>query len=117
MKITDLKSYLMKMKWDDRPGSVEPRNLVEREFVFVQIDTDEGITGWGEITNYPGNIGNRAIQKFTTEIKDFLVGRDRTRIKEIWARTFQLFAYTGTRGATTAAIRSMVSTGLKSPYL
>ena len=104
MKITDLKSYLVKMKWDDRPGSVEPRNLIEREFVFVQIDTDEGITGWGEITNYPGNIGNRAMQKFTTEIKDFLVGRDPTRIEEIWARTFRLFTYTGTRGATTAAI-------------
>ncbi|MEC9278797.1 MAG: mandelate racemase/muconate lactonizing enzyme family protein, partial [Chloroflexota bacterium] len=104
MKITDLKSYVVKMKWDDRPGSVEPRNLVEREFIFVQIDTDEGITGWGEITNYPGNIGNRAMQRFTTEIKDFLVGRDPTRIEEIWARTFRLFTYTGTRGATTAAI-------------
>jgi len=104
MKITDLKSYLVEMEWDDRPGSVEPRNLVGREFIFVQIDTDEGITGWGEITNYPGNIGNRAMQRFTAEIKDFLVGKDPTRIEEIWARTFRLFTYTGTRGATTAAI-------------
>ena len=104
MKITDLKSYLIQMDWDDRTGGSEPKNTVKREFVFVQIDTDEGITGWGEITNYPGNIGNRAIQKYTSEIKDFLVGKDPTRIEEIWARTFRLFTYTGTRGATTAAM-------------
>ena len=104
MKITDLKSYLIQMDWDDRTGGSEPKNTVAREFVFVQIDTDEGITGWGEITNYPGNVGNRAIQKYTSEIKDFLVGKDPTRIEEIWARTFRLFTYTGTRGATTAAM-------------
>ena len=104
MKITDLKSYLIQMDWDDRTGGSEPKNSVAREFVFVQIDTDEGITGWGEITNYPGNVGNRAIQKYTSEIKDFLVGKDPTRIEEIWARTFRLFTYTGTRGATTAAM-------------
>ena len=84
MKITDLKCYLVEIDWDDRPGSNHPRNLIKREFVFVQIDTDEGITGWGEITNYPGNIGNRAIQKYVTEIKDFLVGWDPTKIEEIW---------------------------------
>ena len=104
MKITDLKCYLVEIDWDDRPGANHPRNLIKREFVFVQIDTDEGITGWGEITNYPGNIGNRAIQKYVTEIKDFLVGWDPTKIEEIWNRTFRLFTYTGTRGATTAAI-------------
>ena len=49
-------------------------------------------------------MGNRAIQKYTSEIKDFLVGKDPTRIEEIWARTFRLFTYTGTRGATTAAM-------------
>ena len=47
MKITDLKSYLIQMDWDDRTGGSEPKNTVAREFVFVQIDTDEGITGWG----------------------------------------------------------------------
>ena len=92
MKITDLKCYLVEIDWDDRPGSNHSRNLIKREFVFVQIDTDEGITGWGEITNYPGNIGNRAIQKYVTEIKDFLVGWDPTKIEEIWNRTFRLLS-------------------------
>ena len=65
MKITDLKSYVIQMDWDDRPGGKEPRNIIPREFIFVQIDTDEGITGWGEITNYPGGVGNRAIQRLS----------------------------------------------------
>jgi len=104
MKITDVKSYLIEMEWDDRPGKDEIRSPINREFVFVQIDTDEGITGWGEITNYPGGIGNRAIQKYVMELRDFLVGWDPTKIEEIWNRTFRLFTYTGTRGATTAAM-------------
>ena len=104
MKITDVKSYLIEMEWDDRPGKGEIRSLINREFVFVQIDTDEGITGWGEITNYPGGIGNRAIQKYVMELRDFLIGWDPTKIEEIWTRTFRLFTYTGTRGATTAAM-------------
>lgn len=48
--------------------------------MFIQIDTDEGITGWGEITNYPGSVGNRAIQRYAAEIKEFLGGRDLTQI-------------------------------------
>ena len=43
MKITDVKSYLIEMEWDDRPGKGEIRSLINREFVFVQIDTDEGL--------------------------------------------------------------------------
>ena len=46
MKITDVKSNQIEMEWDDRPGKGEIRSLINREFVFVQIDTDEGITGW-----------------------------------------------------------------------
>jgi L-alanine-DL-glutamate epimerase-like enolase superfamily enzyme len=29
--------------------------------VFVQVETDEWLTGWGEITTYPGAIANRTI--------------------------------------------------------
>ena len=38
------------------------------------------------------------------ELRDFLIGWDPTKIEEIWTRTFRLFTYTGTRGATTAAM-------------
>ena len=32
-----------------------------RQFVFVQVETDEGVTGWGEVTTYPGRMANRAV--------------------------------------------------------
>ena len=30
MKITDVKSYLIEMEWDDRPGKGEIRSLINR---------------------------------------------------------------------------------------
>ena len=80
MKITDLKSYLIEYDWFD-PHIKDPstvmiktdassvvdsymKDRLRRELLFVQIDTDEGITGWGEITNYTGDVGNRAIHKY-----------------------------------------------------
>ena len=30
-------------------------------YIFVQVETDEGLTGWGEVTTYPGPVANRAI--------------------------------------------------------
>ncbi len=104
MKITDVKAYVIETDWDDRPGADHPRLPTKREFIFLKVETDEGIDGWGEVTNYPGLVGNRAIGRYIQELKVFLVGQDPTAIEYIWQRTFRLFTYTGTRGATTAAI-------------
>ncbi len=58
MKITSARSWVVKVPWDDNPGADEPRDLTERTFVFIQVDTDEGITGWGEgdlyVSDRPG---------------------------------------------------------------
>ncbi len=103
MKITQIRTPPIEIPFD-KPLGTSIHRITSVAAILVWLETDEGITGWGEITNYPGNIGNRAIQKYVTEIKDFLVGWDPTKIEEIWNRTFRLFTYTGTRGATTAAI-------------
>ncbi|MDA0768784.1 MAG: mandelate racemase [SAR202 cluster bacterium Casp-Chloro-G4] len=104
MKITDVKTYVIETDWDDRPGGDRPRLPTRRQFIFVKVETDEGISGWGEVTNYPGFVGNRAVGRYIQELKQFLVGQDPRAIEYIWQRTFRLFTYTGTRGATTAAI-------------
>lgn len=104
MKITDVKTYVIETDWDDRPGGDRPRLPTRRQFIFVKVETDEGISGWGEVTNYPSFVGNRAVGRYIQELKQFLVGQDPTAIEYIWQRTFRLFTYTGTRGATTAAI-------------
>jgi len=72
------------------------------EYVFVQVDTDEGITGWGEITTYPGPVANRAVCAVLRQLSDFLKGDDPSRIEAIWHKVFRAFTYMGTRGMTTA---------------
>jgi galactonate dehydratase len=76
----------------------------ELSYVFVQVDTDEGLTGWGEITTYPGTIANRTIVAALRELDAFLSGRDPTAIEAIWHHVLRAFTYVGTRGATTAMI-------------
>jgi galactonate dehydratase len=73
-------------------------------YVFVQVETDEGLTGWGEITTYPGTIANRTIVAALRELDGFLRGQDPTAIESIWHTVFRAFTYVGTRGATTAMI-------------
>src|SRR5919199_2217800 len=73
-------------------------------YVFVQVETDEGLTGWGEITTYPGTIANRTIVAALRELDGFLRGQDPTRIECIWHTVLRAFTYLGTRGATTAML-------------
>ncbi|NQW21196.1 MAG: mandelate racemase/muconate lactonizing enzyme family protein [Chloroflexi bacterium] len=104
MKITSARSWVVKTPWDNNPGASEVRDATDRTFVFIQVDTDEGITGWGEITTYPGPVANGAIAAFVNQIGKWLVGENPEDIERIWAKIFRVMTYVGTRGATTAAI-------------
>src|SRR5919199_2818998 len=73
-------------------------------YVFVQVETDEGLTGWGEITTYPGTIANRTIVAALTELDTFLRGADPMAIEALWHTVLRAFTYVGTRGATTAML-------------
>jgi galactonate dehydratase len=73
-------------------------------YVFVQVDTDEGLTGWGEITTYPGTVANRTIVAALREVEPFLVGEDAGQIEAIWHKLLRAFTYVGTRGFTTAMV-------------
>ena len=75
-----------------------------QQYLFVQVDTDEGLTGWGEITTYPGLVANRAVAAMIREVREVLVGLDPARIEALWQKVFRLFTYMGTRGATTAIV-------------
>ncbi len=73
-------------------------------YVFVQVETDEGLTGWGEITTYPGPVANRTIVAALCEVDEFLRGEDPMQIEAIWHKLLRAFTYVGTRGATTAMV-------------
>ncbi|MDP3061730.1 MAG: mandelate racemase/muconate lactonizing enzyme family protein, partial [Chloroflexota bacterium] len=95
MKITDIKPWIVRV-----PSKEHGRT--HREFVFVQVDTSDGITGWGEVTTYPGPIANRAVCAVLRQMRDLLAGDDTSRIEATWHKVFRAFTYMGSRGMTTA---------------
>jgi galactonate dehydratase len=68
------------------------------EYFFVEVRTDEGVSGWGEITTTT-RMANRAVAGIIRQLNELLVGEDPARIERIWNKTFRAFTYMGTRGA------------------
>ena len=71
----------------------------EREYVFVEVSTDEGVTGWGEITG-TRKWANRAVCSILGHVDDLIKGDDPRHIEATWHKIFRAFTYMGTRGAT-----------------
>ena len=67
MKITKIKTFLV-----DNPGS---------PYVFVKVETDEGITGVGEA--YPAG-PNRAVAEAIHDFGSWLIGQDPREIERLW---------------------------------
>ena len=75
MKITRLTTYLVPPRW-----------------CFLKIETDEGITGWGEPV-----LEGRAhtVAAAVSELADYLVGRDPRLIEEHWTVMYRAGFYRG----------------------
>ena len=73
------------------------------EYFFVEVQTDEGVTGWGEITTTTLT-ANRAVAGIIEKLNDLFVGEDPSRVERIWNRIFRSFTYMGSRGATTHVV-------------
>ena len=64
-----------------------------RNWVFVKIETDEGLHGIGEASL--GGRNTAVIEVLQTHLKPLLVGQNATRIEHIWQ---DIFVGTGWRG-------------------
>src|ERR671939_1554255 len=102
MKITKVRPWIVSGPPEEPGGRSLTGGLLS--YVFVQVDTDEGLTGWGEITTYPGSTANRVVAGMVREAEALLVGQDPGHVEAIWQRLFRAFTYMGTRGATTAML-------------
>ncbi|MBM3959390.1 MAG: mandelate racemase/muconate lactonizing enzyme family protein [SAR202 cluster bacterium] len=86
-----------------RPWLVKTKTSYWGELIFVEVSTDEGITGWGEVTStFPA--ANRTVCSTITHLSSVLVGEDPTKIERLWHKAFRVFTYMGSRGASTHAI-------------
>jgi galactonate dehydratase len=81
-----------------RPWLIKSAASYWGEFLFVEVNTDEGITGWGEITTTT-KIANRALTAMLRQISLTLAGEDATHIERLWHKLFRSFTYMGSRGA------------------
>jgi galactonate dehydratase len=99
MKITRIRPWHV-----SGPPADATAESAKLSYVFVQVETDAGLTGWGEITTYPGPVANRTIVAALRELDEFLRGEDPTQIEAIWHKLLRAFTYVGTRGATTAMV-------------
>lgn len=91
MKITDIKTFLMHVGQPDRArwasdghdkGFVEGNRFVgARNWLFLKIYTDEGITGIGECSGWP-----RVVETAIHDLKSILVGEDPAHIERLWQK-------------------------------
>ena len=77
MRITDIKTFLVDAT---PPGGWGGGG---RNWLFVKVDTDEGISGIGEASGWP-----RVIQTAVEDLKSILIGQDPTRIELLWQKMF-----------------------------
>ncbi len=82
MKITDIRCHVMSVPRPDGPG-------VCRNWIFVEIETDEGITGIGEATTEYHEMAVKA--QIESELKPRLLGMDPTDIERIWQLGYRDF--------------------------
>ena len=89
-----------------RPWLVKAEGTYWGEFFFVEVRTDEGVTGWGEITTTT-RAANRAVASIIVQLNDLLVGQDPKDIERLWHKTFRSFTYMGSRGAASQCVSAI----------
>ena len=98
MKITDVKVYPVAVDL----GKFTPSTL-KVGWVLLAVETDEGITGYGECSNWP-RMGDILVGNGIRAIKNALIGRDPGHIEAIWQELFRNYTYLGSRGYITTLI-------------
>ena len=85
MRVTDVKTFIV------HPGS----GLYKKDWLFVKVETDEGIHGWGECYTQPDR--EQTIESFVRAMARYLIGRDPFNIKHFTQVMYLDFV--GKRGA------------------
>ncbi|MFB3093989.1 MAG: mandelate racemase/muconate lactonizing enzyme family protein, partial [Dehalococcoidia bacterium] len=83
MKITSVKAI-------PASNATPPPRAVIRNYVFVKIETDEGITGWGEAT-----CGPLSVATMVEEFGEVITGRDPMEIEKHWQTLYHHFHVRG----------------------
>tara|TARA_B100000965_G_scaffold393589_1_gene404700 strand:- start:113 stop:1285 length:1173 start_codon:yes stop_codon:yes gene_type:complete len=96
VKITSIKSHVLRYELDRELGYSQ-QYYKYRTAHLVEIETDEGITGWGECFG-PGNIA--LANKFIVEkvIQPIIKGENPTNKEYLWHKVYNLLRDSGQKG-------------------
>ena len=96
MKITSIKSHVLRYELEKELGYSQ-QYYKFRTAHLVEVQTDEGITGWGECFG-PGNIA--LANKFIVEkvIQPLIIGEDPLNKEHIWHKVYNLLRDSGQKG-------------------
>ena len=104
MKITKVTPWLVNAPRPFLETADDNKNAGRlKEYVFVEVSTDEGVTGWGEVTGTSA-VSNRTVCAGLRHVSDLIAGLDPRLIEMIWNKNFRSFTYMGSRGASTSII-------------
>ena len=85
MQITDIIAHVMSV-----PG---PGGAIRRNWIFVEVRTDAGITGIGEATTEYHELA--VVAQIETELKPRILGMDPTDVERVWQLGFRDFWWKG----------------------
>ena len=96
MKISSIKSHVLRYELDKELGYSQ-QYYKHRTAHLIEVETDEGITGWGECFG-PGNIA--LANKYIVEkvIQPLIIGEDPINKEYIWHKVYNLLRDSGQKG-------------------
>ena len=102
MKITSIKSHVLRYELEKELGYSQ-QYYKHRTAHLVEVQTDEGITGWGECFG-PGNIA--LANKYIVEkvIQPLVLGEDPLNKELIWQKVYNLLRDSGQKGLPVQAL-------------
>jgi galactonate dehydratase len=87
MRITNVKTFLVEG--------------IKYNWTLLKIETDAGLHGWGEATNWPGS---PLVEAACQHVGDFITGLDARRIDYIWTKIYRDMNWSGQAGPLLSAI-------------
>ena len=90
MKISAVKTYLVEG--------------IKYNWTLVKVETDAGIHGWGEATNWPGS---PLIEAACQHVGQYVLGMDARRIDYIWTKIYRDMHWLGQAGPLLSAISAI----------
>lgn len=102
MKIAEVRTFLVRAQQSNVTQRPHGRN-----WLFVKLVTDTGISGVGEGAGWP-----EVVEKGIHEVKHFLIGEDPFAIERLWVKVYDALSWHGLTGVVRGGVLSAIDMAL-----